>query len=116
MSPFDMAAFAAPISFIIANLPGLSGIALPDATSLAMFSLVQAVFWVEAFWAEAFWAEAGLIASAVATVIAVTSSFIFILPGRTMRPELKVGKGRKSSSELGLRGPRDLGNEPLDGR
>jgi hypothetical protein len=90
MSPFDMAAFAAPISFIIANLPGLSGIALLDATSLAMFSLVQAVFW----------AKAGLKASAVVTVIAVTSSFIFILPGRTMQPELKVGKGRKSSSEL----------------
>ncbi|WP_334372683.1 hypothetical protein [Bradyrhizobium sp. AZCC 1719] len=70
-----------------------------------MFSLVQPVFWAEAL-AEAFWAEAGLTASAVMIVTAVTSSsFIFFLPGRTMRPKLKITKRQKSSREpAGLTG------------
>jgi hypothetical protein len=66
-------------------LPGVSGIALPDVTSFAMFSLVHAIFA----------AEAGLKARAVVSATTVTRSFIFLLPGRTMRPELKIGKVEK---------------------
>jgi hypothetical protein len=43
MSPFDIAVFALPNSFIIALLPGLSGMVSPAATDLARFSLVQAI-------------------------------------------------------------------------
>src|SRR5258708_2792993 len=65
MSPFDIAVFAMPISFIIAILPGPSGMALPSATDLAMFSLVQAIIA----------ADAGLIASTAAIVAAEQTEF-----------------------------------------
>jgi hypothetical protein len=48
MSPFDTAVFAAPISFIIAILLGLSGMAETVVTCLARFSLVQAIIAAEA--------------------------------------------------------------------
>jgi len=38
MSPLDIAAFAAPISFIIAIFSGLSGMAVDAVTDLAIFS------------------------------------------------------------------------------
>jgi hypothetical protein len=61
-----MAVFAAPISFIMACFFGVSGIALPAETDLAMFSLVQAIIF----------AEAALAVSVAATVIAMNSDFI----------------------------------------
>jgi hypothetical protein len=61
-----MAVFAEPISFIMAALPGLSGIALPAETDLAMFSLVQAIIF----------AEAALPVSVAAIVIAMNSDFV----------------------------------------
>jgi hypothetical protein len=71
MSPFDMAAFAAPISFMIANFSGPSGIAEAALTDLAMFSPVQAVPL----------ADAGLNGmSAAAIDTAAISIFICFLP------------------------------------
>jgi hypothetical protein len=61
-----MAVFAAPTSFIMAALPGPSGIALLAETDLAMFSLVQAIIF----------AEAALAVSVAAIVIAMNSDFI----------------------------------------
>jgi hypothetical protein len=58
MSPFDMAVFALPNSFIIALLPGLSGMVSVAATDFAMLSLVQAIIA----------ADAGLIASTAVIV------------------------------------------------
>jgi hypothetical protein len=66
ISPFDMAVFAAPISFIMACFFGVSGIVLLAETDLAMFSLVQAIIF----------AEAALAVSVAATVIAMNSDFI----------------------------------------
>ena len=48
MSPLDIAAFAAPISFIIAIFSGLSGIAVAAVTDLAIFSLVHVIMAAEA--------------------------------------------------------------------
>ena len=48
MSPLDIAAFAAPISFIIAIFSGLSGMAVDAVTDLAIFSLVQVIMAAEA--------------------------------------------------------------------
>jgi hypothetical protein len=48
MSPLDIAAFAAPISFIIAIFSGLSGMAVDAVTDLAIFSLVQLIMAAEA--------------------------------------------------------------------
>ena len=48
MSPFDIAVFAAPISFIIAILLGLSGMVETVVTCLARFSQVQAIIAAEA--------------------------------------------------------------------
>ena len=58
MSPFDIAVFAMPTSFIIAILPGPPGMASAAATELAIFSLVQAIIA----------ADAELIANAMAIV------------------------------------------------
>jgi hypothetical protein len=70
MSPFDIAAFAVPISFIIAILPWLSGVVALAATDLAMFSLVQAIIA----------ADAGLIASMAKIVAAANRIFILFSP------------------------------------
>ena len=56
--------------------------ALLDVTSLAMFSLVQAIVF----------AEAGLMARAAAMVAAVISSFMFFVPSRTTRQKLEKRK------------------------
>ena len=48
MSPLDIAAFAAPISFIIAIFSGLSGMAVNAVTDLAIFSLVHVIMAAEA--------------------------------------------------------------------
>ena len=48
MSPLDIAAFAAPISFIIAIFSGLSGMAIDAVTDLAIFSLVHVIMAAEA--------------------------------------------------------------------
>src|SRR4051794_2649316 len=66
MSPFDIAVLAMLISFIMAILPGPSGIALPMVTDLAMFALVHFIIA----------AEAGLIASAAETTAVASSIFI----------------------------------------
>jgi hypothetical protein len=48
MSAFDMAVFAAAISFMIPNLAGPSGMAAAAFTDLPMFSPVQAVIFADA--------------------------------------------------------------------
>jgi hypothetical protein len=69
-----MAAFAAPISFMIANFSGVSGIVEAALTDLAMFSPVQAVPFVP-------FADAGLNGrSAAAIDTAAMSIFICFLP------------------------------------
>src|SRR3979411_2745590 len=70
MSPFDMAVFAMPISFIIALLPGPPGMASAAATDLPMFSPVQAIIA----------ADAGLIANAMAIVAVANRHFILFSP------------------------------------
>src|SRR3981189_3336170 len=70
MSPFDMAVFAMPISFIIAILPGPPGMASAAATDLPMFSPVQAIIA----------ADAGLIANAMAIVAVANRHFILFSP------------------------------------
>src|SRR3981189_2638930 len=70
MSPFDMAVFAMPISFIIAILPGPPGMASAAATDLPMFSPVQAIIA----------ADAGLIANAMAIVAGADRPFILFSP------------------------------------
>ena len=47
MSPLDIAAFAAPISFIIAIFSGPSGMAIDAVTDLAIFSLVHVIMAAE---------------------------------------------------------------------
>jgi hypothetical protein len=81
-----MAVFAEPISFIMAALPGLSGIALLAETDLAMFSLVQAIIF----------AEAALPVSVAAIVIAMNNDFIVSsLRSLLLRHDKKSGKKRK---------------------
>src|SRR3954468_19633409 len=48
MSPFDIPMLALLISFIIAILPGPSGMAPPAATDFAMFSLLHFIIAAEA--------------------------------------------------------------------
>ena len=74
MSPFDIAVFALPNSFIIALLPGLSGIASPAVTDFPMFSPVQAIIA----------ADAGLIVSTAAIAEAANRTFILFLPSSPM--------------------------------
>ena len=74
MSPFDIAAFAMPISLIIAILRGLSGMASMAAADLAMFALVQAIIA----------ADAGLIASTAVIAEAANRIFILFLPSSPM--------------------------------
>src|SRR4051794_32605537 len=69
-----MAVFTAPISFMMANLGGESGMVLAAPTDLAMFSPVQAVIF----------ADAGLIDSAAASDTAASSTFICFLPDCSM--------------------------------
>jgi hypothetical protein len=70
MSPFDMAVFAVPISFIIAILPGPPGMASAAATDLPMFSPVHAIIA----------ADAGLIANTMAIVAVANRAFILFSP------------------------------------
>src|SRR4051812_7737060 len=66
MSPFDIAVLAMLISFIMAILPGPSGIAPPMVTDFAMFSLLHFIIA----------AVAGLIASAAVTKAVANRIFI----------------------------------------
>jgi hypothetical protein len=70
MLPFDIAAFATPISFIIAILPGPFGMVSLAVTNLAMFSLVQAIIA----------ADAGLVASRAVTTGTANRIFPFVSP------------------------------------
>src|SRR4051794_33199914 len=83
MSAFDMAVFAAAISFMIPNLAGPSGMAAAAFTDLPMFSPVQAVIF----------ADAAVKDNSVASDTTPISVFIVFLPRRGEPPQRRLKSG-----------------------